>query len=155
MNKITVKEVCQLAQLNRATFYAHYSDCFALLENIEAELIDAFGHSLAQASPFDVRALIEAIYKMIERYEEACQVLIFGGASATVLPRMIDLARQSSLESWQQQLKKASREDLEMLYTHLSNGMLHVVTEGYNKYSKESVIRFADRMVSSSLALYV
>ena len=26
VNKITVKEVCELAQLNRATFYAHYSD---------------------------------------------------------------------------------------------------------------------------------
>ena len=33
VNKITVKEVCELAQLNRATFYAHYSDCFALLES--------------------------------------------------------------------------------------------------------------------------
>jgi len=32
VNRITVKEVCALAQLNRATFYAHYSDCFALME---------------------------------------------------------------------------------------------------------------------------
>ena len=31
VNKITVKEVCEIAELNRATFYAHYSDCFALL----------------------------------------------------------------------------------------------------------------------------
>ena len=29
VNKITVKEVCEMAELNRATFYAHYSDCFA------------------------------------------------------------------------------------------------------------------------------
>lgn len=34
INKITVKEVCELAELNRATFYAHYTDCFALLESI-------------------------------------------------------------------------------------------------------------------------
>lgn len=26
VNKITVKEVCEMAELNRATFYAHYSD---------------------------------------------------------------------------------------------------------------------------------
>ena len=31
INKITVKEVCELAERNRATFYAHYTDCFALL----------------------------------------------------------------------------------------------------------------------------
>ena len=26
VNRITVKEVCELAELNRATFYAHYSN---------------------------------------------------------------------------------------------------------------------------------
>ena len=34
INKITVKEVCELAELNRATFYSHYSDCFDLMEKI-------------------------------------------------------------------------------------------------------------------------
>ncbi|MEI3131006.1 MAG: TetR family transcriptional regulator [Oscillospiraceae bacterium] len=43
VNKITVKEICERAELNRATFYAHYSDCFDLLESIEEEL---FGRSL-------------------------------------------------------------------------------------------------------------
>ena len=38
VNKITVKEVCERAGLNRATFYAHYTDCFDLLESIEEEL---------------------------------------------------------------------------------------------------------------------
>ena len=65
VNKITVKEVCELAQLNRATFYAHYRDCFALLESIENELIDAFEQSLRYISSFDVTALIEAIYDSI------------------------------------------------------------------------------------------
>ena len=46
INKITVKEVCELAELNRATFYTHYSDCFALLEKIEKELIGAFEETL-------------------------------------------------------------------------------------------------------------
>ena len=155
VNKITVKEVCQLADLNRATFYAHYSDCFDLLDCIEKELVDAFGRLLTDSSPFDVRGLIEAIYTMIEQQEEACRVLIFGGVSSSVLPRMIELARQSSLEVWKRQLKRATPEDLEMLYTHLSNGMLHVVTEGYGKYSRESIIGFAERMVQSSLAPYL
>ena len=42
MNKITVKEVCERAGLNRATFYARYSDCFALLESIEEDQLEAF-----------------------------------------------------------------------------------------------------------------
>lgn len=67
VNRITVKEVCALAQLNRATFYAHYSDCFALMESIENELIDAFEKSLRYVNLFDVTALIEAIYDMVDQ----------------------------------------------------------------------------------------
>ena len=34
VNQITVKEICERAQLNRATFYAHYRDCYDLLGSL-------------------------------------------------------------------------------------------------------------------------
>ena len=154
VNKITVKEVCEMAELNRATFYAHYSDCFALLESIEQELLEAFQKSLKLVDSFDVTALIEAIYAMVEQHEDACRVLIFQGASASVLQRMIDLARDESIAYWKQKLRHATDAELEMLYTHLSNGLMHVVVGGYDKYSREEVIYFVNRIVKSSLSLF-
>ena len=154
INKITVKEVCELAELNRATFYAHYSDCFALLEQIENELLEAFQDSLKLLDSFDVTALIEAIYAMVEKDEHACRVLIFQNVSPSVIQRMIDLARNESIAYWRQKLRHASTEELEMLYTHLSNGLMHVVVEGYDRYGKEDVIRFVNRIVKSSLSLF-
>lgn len=154
VNKITVKEVCEIAELNRATFYAHYSDCFALMESIEQELIDAFENTLKLLDTSGVGALIEAIYSMVEQNEDACRVLIFNGASPSVLGRMIDLARAESIAYWKKQLLHASDEELEMLYTHLSNGLMNVVVGGYDKYSRDSVVRFVDRIVKSSLALF-
>lgn len=153
-NKISVKEVCELAELNRSTFYAHYSDCFALMDSIEQELIDAFERSLKLVDSFDVSALIEAIYVMVEEHEEACRVLIFNGASPSVISRMIRLAREESIGTWKKQLRYASDEELEMLYTHLSNGLMNVVVGGYNKYSREDVICFVNRIVQSSLSLF-
>ncbi len=153
-NKISVKEVCELAELNRSTFYAHYSDCFALMDSIEQELIDAFERSLKLVDSFDVSALIEAIYVMVEEHEEACRVLIFNGASPSVISRMIRLAREESIGTWKKQLRHASDEELEMLYTHLSNGLMNVVVGGYNKYSREDVICFVNRIVQSSLSLF-
>lgn len=35
MSKITVKEICDLAEINRATFYHHYQDVYDLLEQQE------------------------------------------------------------------------------------------------------------------------
>jgi len=154
VNKITVKEVCELAELNRATFYAHYSDCFALMAEIEQELLDAFEQSLRLIEGFDVSMLISAIYTMIEQNEDACRVLIFNGASPSILSRMIVLAKEDSISTWKQQLYHASDAELEMLYIHLSNGLMNVVLGGYDKYSREDVISFVNRIVKSSLSLF-
>ena len=40
VNKITIKEICEQAQLNRSTFYLHYADQFALLDDIKQEMIE-------------------------------------------------------------------------------------------------------------------
>lgn len=41
VTKLSVRELCERADLNRSTFYAHYSEPKELLEEVEAELLDA------------------------------------------------------------------------------------------------------------------
>ena len=98
--------------------------------------------------------MIEAFYGIAEKNRDACSVLIFGNAGSTVLQRMIALARDRSFDHWRQLLPKATEADLDLLYTHLSNGLLHVFVEGYGKYDKETIIAFVNRMVESSLTLF-
>ncbi len=40
ISRITVKEICERAEINRGTFYSHYLDQYDLLKKIEAELFD-------------------------------------------------------------------------------------------------------------------
>ena len=40
IGKITIKEICEYAGINRSTFYLYYLDSYALLEEIERDLID-------------------------------------------------------------------------------------------------------------------
>lgn len=47
LNRITVKEVCEKAEINRATFYKHYLDCYDLLDKIQEETLDKFDAMLA------------------------------------------------------------------------------------------------------------
>lgn len=39
INKITVKQICSLADVNRSTFYAHYCDQYDLFEEIQEDII--------------------------------------------------------------------------------------------------------------------
>ncbi len=40
IEKITVTELARLAEINKATFYLHYSDIYSLAEELEDEVID-------------------------------------------------------------------------------------------------------------------
>ena len=39
IGKITVKAVCDRAEINRGTFYKYYADCYALMDGIEEEVL--------------------------------------------------------------------------------------------------------------------
>ena len=43
---ITVKELCELADINRGTFYLHYKDVYDMLEQIENEIFEEFNAML-------------------------------------------------------------------------------------------------------------
>ena len=40
LKHITVKELCELADINRGTFYSHYTDIYDLVDKLEGELIE-------------------------------------------------------------------------------------------------------------------
>ena len=39
LRKITVKELCEKANINKSTFYAHYEDIFQLSDQIESDVV--------------------------------------------------------------------------------------------------------------------
>ena len=151
INRITVKEVCEKAELNRATFYLHFSDCFDLLESIENDLLRDFRKSLGESGTSDIESLISAIYGMIDRNENVCRVLMFENPNTALLRKMIESVKEASIANWQKELKNASQNDLEMLYIHLSNGLMHVVAEGYGKFDRKKVAEFAAKVVGSTV----
>lgn len=59
VNKITVKEICERAELNRATFYAHYSDCFDLLESMRRNCL---GSSNDPCRAIHVRLILRGLW---------------------------------------------------------------------------------------------
>lgn len=151
VNRITVKEVCEAAQINRATFYAHFTDCFDVLNQMENDLLADFERSLSFASVVDVVDMIERIYAMIDQNAEVCRVLIFQNKDSSLTAKMIAMAHDKTIVRWKEQLTRATESDREMLFTCLSNGLLNVILTGYSKYEREEVVKF----VSETLRLLI
>ena len=54
LEKITVRELCSLACINKSTFYSHYEDIYALSQTLESETITAVLTNISrqQEAPF-------------------------------------------------------------------------------------------------------
>ncbi len=57
LSQVTVKEVCERAEINRSTFYRNYLDIFDVYEQMEEELV---------SSAFEKMEIEEGRYKMLE-----------------------------------------------------------------------------------------
>lgn len=47
LGKISVSELCNRADISRATFYSHYDDIYGVAEDYENEMTDTFSTTLA------------------------------------------------------------------------------------------------------------
>ncbi len=79
LNKITVKMLCEKAQLSRNAFYFHYEDINDLINEIEKGIYDAavsrFDEYKKMGFPKNVRASIVSLIELIESRREACSML--------------------------------------------------------------------------------
>lgn len=81
VSRITVTELCEDADLNRGTFYAHYADQFALRDELEKDLISDikpyFGSPDESCDRETVlRMSILGLFEYIDSHRALCKVIL-------------------------------------------------------------------------------
>lgn len=67
-SKITVTEVCQIAEINRTTFYKHYLDMYDLLEKTEDDILDHTKKQWKRLHPQNSVEGMEAIFSDLKNH---------------------------------------------------------------------------------------
>ena len=93
VRRITVRELCESAGINRGTFYAHYLDVYDLLEQIENELLEEFEESFAAQLKGNPGLLTgadvcRAIFTLFQENSELCVILLGDDKFAEVAKRI-------------------------------------------------------------------
>lgn len=68
ISQISIKSLCELADVNRSTFYAHYTDQYDLLRQVEQEVLENLKHYLEKWSPQGPYFVSEAVLTSILDY---------------------------------------------------------------------------------------
>lgn len=129
IEKITVKEICALADINRGTFYAHFSSPHDLLQQIENELYEELARSLAVTSLRSgaLSALLLELFGLIAKNEDLCRILFSEYGDKVFLRRIVDIARDKCMEEWHTQIPSVDSGTLNQLYTFIATGSVSLI----------------------------
>lgn len=131
ISAITVKEICERADINRSTFYAHYKDQFDLLAQIEEEIITDLHMYLNQYNVEQEREVLQLTERLLEyvvsKYE-MFQVLLNENADHTFERRVMDVVRSFLIQS------KITSDEVdantsEYVITYLISGSIYVIKQ--------------------------
>lgn len=157
INKITVKDVCERADVNRGTFYAHYRDTYDLMEQIVNELIETIRTALSRhdGRHDSTRAVIAEILNCITENSELCAILLAGGDS-TFIQRVSDLAREQFEEIWGR-IGRQDAKDMIYVNTFIVSGSIGVIRQWIESGMHEDCEKIAEvveNMTYRGLASY-
>lgn len=95
LDKITVTNIVEKAELNRGTFYAHYADINMLIQSIEDEIADSLYDLLSDAeSPYllkDPLAMFLKISQYLEHNKELIIVLMSSQSTNLFIVQLPDM----------------------------------------------------------------
>ena len=68
LNKITIKELCENADVNRTTFYKYYGDQYSLVKEAEDELLEKTSESVSYTHLCGANLPQDVLHHLIVRF---------------------------------------------------------------------------------------
>ncbi|MCC2250434.1 MAG: TetR-like C-terminal domain-containing protein [Bacillota bacterium] len=126
---ITVKEICEQADINRSTFYTHYKDQFDLLRQIEEEIIADMNTYLSQHNFSEIEKSLQTTERLLEYIvskSDICNVLLNENGDTSFERRVMEVARSFLITTWMD-CQENDAAVSEYISTFIISGSIHVI----------------------------
>ena len=131
LHKITVKDICDDANINRGTFYKYYCDIIELGKALEREAAERFASAIVDEYRFDANSDVcrEGLFRCVKEYPDDAYILFSLGSidkpnRATDI--LYELLREKALPEW---IRKSyiSGEQAEIIFYHTIHSMFNLL----------------------------
>ena len=139
--KITVTEICEMAGINRATFYAHYSDPSDLLHALESEIIEDVAHWVRPALTAVGSDLKDVLTRLVEYIGE--------NADICFQTLVVDVIEGQFMSSWAA-ARQMSKDEAEYLYTFIALGSVGMIRKWLAEGAKKPASEIAELILKIS-----
>ena len=127
ISKISITEICENADINRATFYAHYNDQYDFMNQIQDELLGNVENHLAAFSkndlPIAIVDMVEQIFEYIKENARICKLLLSDRGDLNFQKRVFMLVYENIINNivWNDSI---SKEDAEYIHAFTLTGCI-------------------------------
>lgn len=129
INKVSVRELCDRAELNRSTFYAHYQEPNDLLIEIETELLDATEEHLKKIgaeNEIGAHKYILSFLQYIRQNDKPFRALLIDSPDPEFRSRFM----QQSIIQFVENLRIVLPKELEQyIFSYILNGSTGIIIQ--------------------------
>lgn len=147
LEKITVKELCERAEINKATFYLHYSNIYELSETIENGLIESCFACISSQDIMDPEKAVPAIYATFSEQKELFYALFSDGRIAYLAQKISDFTKERFCQLYPE---LAERQEFHIRLTAAVYGCFYAYLE-YKDQGADMVIAHLGCLVKQML----
>lgn len=141
INKITVKKLCEGAELSRNAFYFHYKDINDLIADIEnnimTEVEELIGGLDEIGFPKNVYATVNGLVDIFDNNKDTCMML-FDKTSNSLTTRLNEVFCDFNYKYFAEFHNTDDRTNFNFFYMFLSNGFYGLMRYWFNNYEKMS-----------------
>jgi AcrR family transcriptional regulator len=98
IKEITVKELVEEVDINRSTFYLHYTDIYSMVSELERELLTEFKHAIdlypPTSSEEEMCRFFEHIYNILSDNREICIALVSENGDISFIRQVEDFVAE-------------------------------------------------------------
>lgn len=130
IKEISVKELTDLADLNRGTFYLHYRDIYDLYEQLQNEIYDElhqiFEKHLNSNRQTGLPLVVSEIFEYLSKKRELTLVIL-SSQDSDLLSKIIELGKPKTEEEWHSLLGDVNPGLYEYHYTFITSGCVGLI----------------------------
>jgi len=134
---ISVREISEMADINRGTFYLHYRDVYDLLDHVESDLVGEINgiidrHKLSEVEEHP-RILAEELFSFIKDNSDMIQILLGNNGDMDFINQLKNIVKEKILAPWAESMRRHGIKDFERFYSFSIGGFLGIVDYWFYK----------------------
>lgn len=158
---ITVREISDMADINRGTFYLHYKDVFDLMDQIESELLeeleDVLNHYQAGDLLSKPSGIFSEVYSLVRDNADMVSILIGDNGDLNFVNRLNAIVREKCLKDWVEFTCPRDSVSFDAYFSFIVSGHIGIVQYWLNsgmQETPEQLARMTEQIMLKGIRIF-